>query len=560
MTDVQPVPGADRDAPAGLTVGRLVRTLVRQWFVIPVCMIVAVAGSLAYAKLTPSHYQAYMGVNLGSPPPGSTSQTSTPTASPTLPDPNAEVESASVVQAAAAAAHTTPQGISLTISYVPTTSGSSSASLGPTGDATIAATAATPLAAEEAAAAAGPAFVAQRTADIRGEVSTQIQQLDQIQSRLKSLQGGQQSTGPIGSLTYNPSGPLGTQIAVINSMYQELYGSTVQLQVLAGSVGVTHSVTAAQRVGLSTSKRAAEAAAAGLLVGLGLVLLRDRLMDRGTDPFEIRGLASLPVLGTLPKLRRRSGATLVEGGQGPLAESYRAIRTALLLQAPARQKVLLVVSAGRREGRTSVAANLAAAFARTGAPTLLLGADFRHPDTAAPFGLAGNRKGLADILRAGRGRSGAVTPPDGGAQLPDGIFSPTDIPNLDVLPAGQVGADSPELLGAEALEKLDWALRQRFEVIVVDTPAVTEASDAVALSTHADGCVFVFARNRSTKRGVSKSLDALRHTPARVLGIVVTHKGSLRPSPSVGGGDRSVGLGEASDRASHHGRRSRRDR
>ena len=559
MTDLQPGLGPDRDAPAGLTVGRFIRTLARQWFVIPVCVIVAVGGSLAYAKLAPSHYEAYMGVNLGSPPPGSTSQSSTPAASPSLPDPNAEIASASVVQAAAAAAHTSPEGVSLSISYVPTTSGNSTATLGPTGDATIGATAATPLAAEEAAAAAGPAFVTQRTADIRGEVSTQIQQLDQIQNRLKALQSGHQSSGSVSSsLTYNPTGPLGTQIAVVNSLYQELYGSTVQLQVLAGSVGVTHSVTAAQRVGLSTKKRAAEAAAAGLLVGLGLILLRDRLMDRVTDPSEIRGLAALPVLGTLPKLRRRSGTALVEAGGGPLAESYRAIRTALLLQAPARQKVLLVVSAGRREGRTSVAANLAAAFARTGAPTLLVGADFRHPDTAASFGLADHREGLADVLSASRSRSDTMGPPDNSAQLPDGVVSPTDIQNLEILPAGRVGRDSPELLGAEALEKLDWALRQRFEVIVVDTPAITEASDAVALSTHADGCVFVFARNRSTKRAVSGALETLRHTPARVLGIVVTHKGRLRPSGSPAGSG-ALGLGEASHRSSRHGRRSHRN-
>ena len=528
MTDLQPALGPDRDAPAGLTVGRMIRMLARQWFVIPLCVIVAVAGSVAYSRFAPRHYEAFVGVSLGVPPSGSGGGSSSATASgaPSLPNPDAEIVSASVVHAAASAAHVAPQEISLAIFY--NSAATSNSSSGPTGAATIAATATTPLAAEEAAAAAAPAFVAQRTTDLRGEVTTQIQQLNQVQTRLNDLQSGKQVTGPIGSLTYNPTGPISAQIAVVNSLYQSLYNTTIQLQVLASSVGVTHSVTAAQLVGISTSKRAAEAAAAGLLVGIGLALLRDGLRDRATDPFEVRGLGGVPVLGSLPRLRNRSSSALVDAGGGSLTEAYRTIRTAVMLQTPGRQNVLLVVSAGRGEGRTSVAANLATAFARTGASTLLVDADFRHPAAAESFDIPEDRDGLAELLRHSRTVAEDEVTVDAGTLIPEDAFVATDIPNLSVLPPGNTGPGSPELLSAEALEKLDWILRQRFEMIIIDTPAMTEASDAVALTPRADGCVFVFSRNRSTRRGVSQALESLRHTPVRLLGTVITHKGRLR--------------------------------
>ena len=521
---MEPREPVDPDAPSALTVGRFVRVLARQWWVIPLCVVVAVSGAFAYARFAPRHYSSTVGVSLGTPP-GSGAASST--APPSLPDVSAEVNSASVVNAVARATHLAPGAVTLGISAQATDSSGS-----PIGNATITSVATNPLAAEVGAAAAGPAFVAQRSADLRGEISLQAAQLKQLQDRLNALQSGAPSTGDNGSTTFNPAGPSAAQIAVVNQLYQQLYGATVQLQVLASSVGQTHTVTAPTKLGLSTTRRAGEAAAAGLLIGLGLALARDSLRGKVTDPLEVRQVAGLPVLGRIPRL----GRLLADGPVHPtLAEPFRAIRTATQLRSAGPQQVFLVLSAGRHEGRTLVAANLAASFARTGSPTVLVGTDLRHPDTAMLLGAEPHAEGLVEAVQTAVPEVDPARPWDKGniGQLAGHLLHTTSISNLCALPAGRIVADSPELLGSEAFEKFVAALRQRFEYIILDSPALTEVSDALALTTYADGCVFVFTRNRSKKAEVAAAIEALALTPAKVLGTVHNMRGKPKRGRQV---------------------------
>jgi capsular exopolysaccharide synthesis family protein len=165
--------------------------------------------------------------------------------------------------------------------------------------------------------------------------------------------------------------------------------------------------------------------------------------------------------------------------------------------------LLPVVSAQRGEGRTYVAAHLAAAFAALGEKTLLIDADFRSPGVHAAFGLP-NREGLADFLR--------------GKKVEPAVYNE----HLAVLVAGSPGRNPLELLGSERLKGLVAAASKHFRVIVVDTPAAATGPDLEIFAAMAAGALIV--AGRSQPRPLARLRNALARSNAAALSIVVNQR------------------------------------
>ncbi|MCW5603383.1 MAG: chain length determinant protein tyrosine kinase EpsG [Burkholderiales bacterium] len=189
------------------------------------------------------------------------------------------------------------------------------------------------------------------------------------------------------------------------------------------------------------------------------------------------------------------------------AEALRDLRTQLLLQwlDPGR-KVLAIVSAMARDGRSYLAANLAVAFAQLGEKTLLIDADLRVPRQHRIFGLP-NAVGLAQVLS---GRAGA--------EVMERI---SYFENLALLSAGAVPPNPLELLSRRDFVHFLEKARKDYAVILVDTPAAARGSDARMVSARSDGVLMV-ARQHQTK---ITELDALRRAVteggAQVVGTVL---------------------------------------
>ena len=165
--------------------------------------------------------------------------------------------------------------------------------------------------------------------------------------------------------------------------------------------------------------------------------------------------------------------------------------------------LLPVVSAQRGEGRTYVAAHLAAAFAALGEKTLLIDADFRSPGVHEAFGLP-NREGLADFLR--------------GKKVEPAVYNE----NLAVLVAGSAGRNPLELLGGERLKGLVAAASKHFRVIVVDTPAAATGPDLEIFAAMAAGALIVARRGQA--RPLVRLRNALARSNAAALSIVVNQR------------------------------------
>ena len=194
---------------------------------------------------------------------------------------------------------------------------------------------------------------------------------------------------------------------------------------------------------------------------------------------------------------------------GPQLEALRALRSQLMLRwfdnDPTR-KALAIVSGERREGRSYIAANLAVVFSQLGQHTLLIDADMRNPSQHTLFGLD-NSGGLSEALS---GRGGPVT-----------IRHISGLPELWVLPAGASPPNPLELLARPRFPQLLAELGQKFEVILLDSPAAADFADAQTLAVRA-GAALIVARKNYTRmwqvRGVS---DSVAQGNATIVGTVL---------------------------------------
>jgi capsular exopolysaccharide synthesis family protein len=277
----------------------------------------------------------------------------------------------------------------------------------------------------------------------------------------------------------------------------------------------------------------------GFVGGIGLAILREYMDNTVKTPDDIETLARLPSLAVVPEFEDSNGngrrrKTLSEAlGNGhsrqvelvaqhlpksQMSEAFRALRTALLLsQAGHPPQVILVTSALPREGKTTAAANLAVTLAQLGDRTLLIDADLRKPGIGRLLNMNGGKHaGLSSYL-AGVSSLDLVT-----VQHPS-------IANLSAIPTGPLPPNPADLLSSHRLADAITQLRAKFKFIVIDTPPVMAATDAVILSVKADGVVLVVRSGETPKEAFTRTRDLLVSVKCRLLGVVLNAVNSSAP-------------------------------
>ena len=194
----------------------------------------------------------------------------------------------------------------------------------------------------------------------------------------------------------------------------------------------------------------------------------------------------------------------------PQVEGLRALRSQLMLRwftDEAERKTLAIVSPGRSEGRSYLAANLAVVFSQLGEHTLLIDADLRNPRQHQLFGLE-NRSGLSSIL-SHRGDACDVQ------RIPSFV-------DLSVLPSGPLPPNPQELLGRPIFAKLMDEFSREFDVVILDTPAASDCADGHTVAVRASGALLVARKHQSSLGGLGAMHDALRRVGVQVVGSVVS--------------------------------------
>jgi polysaccharide biosynthesis transport protein len=265
----------------------------------------------------------------------------------------------------------------------------------------------------------------------------------------------------------------------------------------------------------------------GLTSGVGLAFLLEGLDSTVRTTEQAQMISGLPPLGMIPLGSRtaREGAAgkrLVIAAsskeavelitqvrpQSQMAESYRALRTSLLLSnLGAPPKVIMVTSALPQEGKTTTSINCAVVLAQKGIRVLLIDADLRRPSIHKTLGM-GPRSGLSNVLT-------------GSATLEQAITRSPILPNLNVLPAGTPPPNPAELLASSNMRDVLDDLRRQYDHIVVDTPPTLSVTDAVVLSPRADAIVLVIRSGHTTKQALRRSRDILTQVNAKVSGVLL---------------------------------------
>jgi succinoglycan biosynthesis transport protein ExoP len=290
----------------------------------------------------------------------------------------------------------------------------------------------------------------------------------------------------------------------------------------------------------------------GLLLGLGIAVLLERLDRRLREPSDLEAIYGVPMLGVVPRSAALARSARQDGGKrsGPSladVEAFNLICAHLRFFNIDRDlRTIVIVSASQGEGKTTVARHLAEAAARLGAKVLLLEGDLRQPTLGQQLqvqsgqGLAGVLIGAAAVDEAIQSVPVGEPPGDGSARHV-----------LDVLLAGAVLPPNPgKLLASRAMNDLLVRVRSTYDLVFMDTAPLTAVSDAFPLLTQVDG-VLVVGRMGHSRRGAAEQLhQVLASSGAPLLGVIADDSKLGVPSPYPVVGASPAAVASSDDEAS----------
>jgi polysaccharide biosynthesis transport protein len=253
------------------------------------------------------------------------------------------------------------------------------------------------------------------------------------------------------------------------------------------------------------------AAVLALLVALGVAFAVEHFDKSIRSAEELTDRTGLAVLGHIPMVRLtavRQGEMVTRTGENSsAAEAYKALRTNLMFSTFTRQAAtILITSPMPDEGKSHVAANLAAVMAEAGHRTLIVDADFRRPRLHRIYGRVRNL-GLSNLVVDDAQGDDLVKPVSG-------------VSNLWLVSSGPTPPNPSELLGSPQMKELLVKFREQFAYVLVDSPPVNVVTDPSVLTADADATVLVIEQGRTTYTAVLRAKQTLTQVGGNVIGVV----------------------------------------
>jgi non-specific protein-tyrosine kinase len=248
------------------------------------------------------------------------------------------------------------------------------------------------------------------------------------------------------------------------------------------------------------------AVAVGLVGGLGLAFLFDYLDNTIKTSQEIEHITGLPVLGNIPKTRRKFLFALSETRNVPLTDSIRRLRVNLIARTRTNSaRTVLVTSPNPNEGKSVIVVNLASSFAHANARVIIVDCDLHVPSIHRYLKLP-NETGLSNVLMAGTAL--------------EEVIQETSIPGLSVLSSGLPFTEPTEYLPVEIMAEVIHKLQGLYDVVLIDTPALLALSDAMVLAPLDADVVLVVSRGRTHKQDIIQTQRQLLSVKANLVGVI----------------------------------------
>ena len=247
----------------------------------------------------------------------------------------------------------------------------------------------------------------------------------------------------------------------------------------------------------------------GLFGGVGLALFLEYLDNTIKTPDDVEEKYNIPVLTTVSKIKDKTKTLyklVLDEPSSAFAESFKSLRASIMLSSSdSPPKTILITSMAPKDGKTTIASNLAMAIAGSGSKVLIIDCDLRRPMLHQVFGLE-NKKGLSTFIS---GTSGISIIRDG---LPE---------NLSIIPSGPIPPNPSELMISKRLKDLIRSLKNKYDFIIFDTPPIISVSDTLIISKIVDASLIVTRFGKTTYEMMNHGMKQLAGIEAKVIGTVI---------------------------------------
>jgi polysaccharide biosynthesis transport protein len=253
----------------------------------------------------------------------------------------------------------------------------------------------------------------------------------------------------------------------------------------------------------------------GALLGAGVVALLEFLDNTVKPEMDVQGLAGAPLLATVSQLSKlepggRQVYTMSQP-QSSAAESLRLLRTNLEFASASEPiHALTVSSPSPGEGKSTTAANLGVVMAQSGLTTVVIDADLRKPTLHRIFGVD-NHAGLTTLL----------THPE---QAWGEVAKKVALPGLLLVPSGPIPPNPSDLLSSDRFARLVERIRSEADLVIIDSPPVLSASDALAISRHTDGAILVVHSGKTRSDALRHASHSIHQGGIRLIGVVLNRQ------------------------------------
>lgn len=310
---------------------------------------------------------------------------------------------------------------------------------------------------------------------------------------------------------------VGLKKAVYDQMQVKLTDAKTAEAETVSSLGVARPPIAlpAKRQGLGVPVTLGIGSLLGLLVGGGVIFLLGSLEGTFKTKEDIRDSLKqreIPLLGELPMMPvdglDLGEVPVVLSPESYYLEFYERFRSNLRRIGGRNLKVVLITSTSSYEGKTVSAYNLAIASARAGKRTLIVETDLRSPSRSASLGVTCDPDATVEPLRYY-------------ASLSECIRLVPDIENLYILPSPGPVRQSAAILESSEMRRLMEDVRERFDLVVLDTTPLGLSNDALLIQPYSDGIVLVTRPNYTEENMLSEAMDQLIESELGLLGVVI---------------------------------------